>query len=49
VRPPLTFGLGLGLRSPFGSLRRAAMALFNNAPFVWSGSRIWRNENIWRD
>jgi hypothetical protein len=41
----MRFGLGLGL----GALKNAAAALFNNAPFVWRGSRVWRGNNIWRN
>jgi hypothetical protein len=25
------------------------LPLFNNAPFVWLGSRVWRGNNIWRN
>jgi hypothetical protein len=41
----MRFGLGLGL----AALRNAVPTLFNNAAFVWRGSRIWRGNNIWRN
>jgi len=41
----MRFGLSLGL----GALKYVATALFNNAAFVWLGSRVWRGNNIWRN